>query len=180
MKRLFSYLLVMVCLLSLGACSKDMTDLDQYIADVKSRKSGKIEKLPEIVDHPKHTYQSALLRSPFAPDENAEEAIRIEQIKASGIKRDENRNKEFLEQFPMDSLRMVGTINIKGIEHALIQTSDGLIHQVTEGNYMGVNDGRVTNITESGIEIREIVSDGLGGFKYRPSEIELEDAGGIS
>lgn len=170
----------LLMLLVVSGCSRDMNDLDTYISDVKAKKSGEIEPLPTIKEHPKHTYQSTLLRSPFAPDENAEAAFVLERESKSGVKKDKNRNKEFLEQFSMSSLKMVGTINVKGIEHALIQTSDKLIHQVTEGNYMGENDGRVVKITEASIEIREIVPDGIDGYKYRPSEIELADAGDVS
>jgi len=70
---------------------------------------------------------------------------------------------------------MVGTLNSKGTNFALIKTADGLLHQVKAGNYMGENDGQVTKVSESGIEVREIVPDGLGGYVYRPSELPLEE-----
>jgi len=160
--------------LSLSGCSRDLSDLESYVSKVKARKAGAIEPLPVITDHPKYTYRSSLLRSPFLPDIEAEKSSEKKRIQ-NGPKRDENRNKEFLEDFPLDSLQMVGTLNSKGTNFALIKTADGLLHQVRAGNYMGQNDGQVTKVTESGLEVREIVPDGLGGYVYRPSELPLEE-----
>jgi len=169
------YLIVLASFaITFTGCSRDMSDLTTYIKKVKARKASSIEEIPPIKEHPKHTYQSSLLRSPFARDTKAEAEERDNSIKG-GVERDENRNKEFLEAFPLDSLQMVGTLNSKGINYALVKTADGLLHQVKPGNFMGENDGQVMNVTESGIEIREIVPDGLGNLIYRPSEIPLEE-----
>jgi len=172
MKKI-SYLVLSISLLMVG-CSRDMNDLEQYISSVKARKAGAIEPLPTIKEYQKYTYQSGLLRSPFMPDFDAEAASQA-QTTGSGVRRDVNRNREFLEQYPLDSLKMVGTINSRGENFALIKTADGLIHQVKAGNYMGENDGRVMKVKESSIELREIVPDGLGQYVYRPTELPLEE-----
>ena len=57
----------------------------------------------------------------------------------------------------------------------LVQTSDGLIHRVIPGNYMGQNDGRITVVTESDIELVEIISDGIGGYLERQAAVALAD-----
>jgi type IV pilus assembly protein PilP len=70
---------------------------------------------------------------------------------------------------------MVGTLDINETVYGLVQTSDGLIHRVVPGNYMGQNDGRITEITESEIALVEIISDGIGGYIERDAAIGLSD-----
>ena len=68
---------------------------------------------------------------------------------------------------------MVGTLQLGGALYGLVQTSDGLIHRVTVGNYVGQNDGRVVGIEESEIQLTEIIPDGLGGYMEQPAMIGL-------
>ena len=70
---------------------------------------------------------------------------------------------------------MVGTLELAGVNYGLVQTSDGLIHRVVPGNYMGQNDGRIVTITESEIELVEIISDGIGGYLEREAAVSLAD-----
>jgi type IV pilus assembly protein PilP len=70
---------------------------------------------------------------------------------------------------------MVGTLHIGETLYGLVQTSDGLIHRVVSGNYMGQNDGRITTISESEITLVEIISDGIGGYIERDAAISLSD-----
>ena len=75
----------------------------------------------------------------------------------------------------LDTLRMVGTLDIENTMYGLIQTSDGLIHRVIPGNFMGQNDGRITEISESEIALVEIISDGIGGYIERDAAVSLSD-----
>jgi type IV pilus assembly protein PilP len=70
---------------------------------------------------------------------------------------------------------MVGTLELAGTNYGLIQTSDGLIHRVIPGNYMGQNDGRIVAVNESEIELIEIISDGIGGYLEREAAVGLAD-----
>ncbi len=70
---------------------------------------------------------------------------------------------------------MVGTLDINDTVYGLVQTSDGLIHRVIPGNYMGQNDGRITAVTDSEINLVEIISDGIGGYIERDAAIGLSD-----
>jgi type IV pilus assembly protein PilP len=70
---------------------------------------------------------------------------------------------------------MVGTLEIGNATFGLVQTSDGLIHRVSPGNYVGQNDGRITAVTESEIQVVEIISDGIGGYLERDAAIGLSD-----
>ena len=165
-------LLLAIAALGLAACGSDMDDLDSYINSVKARPGGRIEPLPEITPYEVFTYVADAegLRSPFVPD-----TPQAAGPSAGGASPDPDRPAEFLESFPLDTLRMVGTLDINETVYGLVQTSDGLIHRVVPGNYMGQNDGRITEITESEIVLVEIISDGIGGYIERDAAIGLSD-----
>lgn len=165
--RTFLVLAVIGVAVSLAGCSRSMSDLDQYIAEVNSRPGGPIEPLPEIKTYEVVTYDRADARSPFVPDLPA--AGRDDD----GVRPDADRKREFLEGFPLDTLRMVGTLNQDGQLYGLVQTSDRLIHRVVVGNYLGQNDGRIISITDSSIQLVEIIPDGLGGYTERAASIGL-------
>jgi type IV pilus assembly protein PilP len=150
-----------------------MDDLDQYVNEVKSRPGGRIEPLPEVKPYEVFPYVADAqgVRSPFVPD--------TPQIATTGpgggVGPEPGRSHEFLEGFPLDTLSMVGTLYIGETMYGLLQTSDGLIHRVVPGNYLGQNDGRINIINESEIELVEIISDGIGGYIERDAAISLSD-----
>lgn len=157
----------------LGACGGDMDDLDKYVNDVKARPGGRIDPLPEITPYEVFTYVADAEghRSPFVPD-SPQAAT---GMAAGGTRPDPERSREFLEQFPLDTLRMVGTLELGDTQFGLVQTSDGLIHRVVPGNYMGQNDGRIIAVNDSEIELVEIISDGIGGYLERDAAVGLAD-----
>ena len=165
-------LLLAIAATGLAACGGDMDDLDSYINEVKARPGGRIEPLPEIAPYEVFPYVADVenIRSPFVPD--TPQAV---GTAAGGVIPEPDRPSEFLEGFPLDTLRMVGTLDINETVYGLVQTSDGLIHRVIPGNYMGQNDGRITDITESEIALVEIISDGIGGYIERDAAIGLSD-----
>jgi len=159
--------------LALGGCAGDMDDLDEYINTVKARPGGRIDPLPEITPYEVFTYKADIdgLRSPFVPDSPQAAS----GVASNGTRPDRERSREFLEQFPLDTLRMVGTLSQGETDYGLVQTSDGLIHRVIPGQYMGQNDGRITTINESEIALIEIISDGIGGYVERDAAVGLAD-----
>lgn len=164
-------LAIAVFAVALTGCAKDYSDLEQYIAEVKARRGGRIEPLPQIKPYETFVYSASELRSPFEPAVDDRTAARP----TSGIRPDRERPREFLEQYPLDTLRMVGTINIGGTRYALVRTSNGLINRVRPGNHMGQSEGRVVEISDAEIRLLEIVSDGLGGYIERPAAVALSD-----
>lgn len=163
---------LLVCV-GLAGCAGDMDDLDKYVNEVKARPGGRIEPLPEITPYEVFTYVAdrEKFRSPFVPDSPQA----VAGTGAGGTRPDRDRSREFLEQFPLDTLRMVGTLAQGDTNYGLIQTSDGLIHRVLPGNYMGQNDGRIVNVDESEIQLVEIISDGIGGYLEREAAVGLAD-----
>jgi type IV pilus assembly protein PilP len=82
-----------------------------------------------------------------------------------------------LEAFPLDSMKMVGTVSRQGQPNGLLKV-DNLLHSVKVGDYLGQNFGRILKITESGIELREIVQDASGEWVERISTLQLQEAAG--
>ena len=168
MKKPCAVLAALACAASvlLGACSSADDDLQSFITEVKHEGGGRVEPLPEVKPYQAFIYAASSLRSPFVPSAPSG---------GSGLRPDTKRNREFLEQFPLDTLKMVGTVNLAGKSYGLIETRDGLVNRVVPGNYIGQSDGRITEITPSKIYIREIVPDGTGGYIERPAAIALNN-----
>jgi len=93
----------------------------------------------------------------------------------NGLRPDNHRNRDFLEQFSLDTLKMVGTLNLGGSHYGLVQTRDGRVHRVVVGEHLGTNDGKITTIAPSKIALVEIIPDGLGGYIERPAALGLNE-----
>ncbi len=161
-----------LCLLTLlTACSQDIGDLQQYMTQVKARPPAPIEPIPEIKPYVRFIYPGHEV-DPFDAD-----MLKPEQIPVvdGGVSPDPNRVPEFLESFPLDSLRMVGTVNQGQDLWALIRISDGTVHRVKVGNYMGKNHGKVTAVEETRVSLLELVDNGFGGFNEQENSIALSD-----
>ncbi len=162
--------------LSLMACSSTNTgDLQAYVEEVKSRQHVRIEPLPEFAPYETYLYNADNERDPFTPPSYSRPASGIAQASNNGLAPDFNRAREPLESEPLDSLRMVGTLEKAGNTWALIRMSDSTIHRVQPGNYVGQNYGKIVRITESEVEVTEIVPDGLGGWMERQASLALSE-----
>ncbi len=151
----------------LAGCGSGQSDLLKYIDQVKARPGGRIDPLPQVKPYETFAYDASSIRSPFTPDRPAGRAG------AGGPRPETTRPKEFLEQFPIDTLSMAGTISQGNTTWGLVQTKDGLLHRVRPGNYIGQYDGRVVAVTPADIQIEELVPDGIGGFYKRSAAIAL-------
>jgi type IV pilus assembly protein PilP len=151
----------------LNACSSADDELARFIDDTKKEPGGRVEPLPEVKPYETFIYADTSMRSPFVPGGAGGTAA------GSGLRPDSKRNREFLEQFSLDTLKMVGTIKLGAQTYALVQTKDNLVHRVVAGNYLGQSDGKIVEITPSKISLVEIVPDGLGGYMERPAALGL-------
>ena len=155
--------------LMVAGCGGNMDDLLTYVDEVKARPGGRIEPLPQIKPYQTFSYSASKLRSPFVADGRPASAGA-----ASGPRPQPNRPKEYLEQFPLDTLSMVGILEREGRTYGLVQTGDGLVHRVLAGNFLGQNEGRIVAISESEIQVEELVPDGIGGFFKRSAALGLD------
>jgi type IV pilus assembly protein PilP len=160
--RVASCALLAVALLS--ACTGRDADLDRFIDATKHEPGGRVEPLPEVKPYESYAYVDQMQRSPFMPGGSGA---------ASTVRPDSHRNREYLEQFALDTLKMVGTLNLGGRRYGLIQARDGRVYRVVTGEHMGQNDGQINEITANKISLTEIVPDGLGGYIERPAAMAL-------
>src|ERR1700761_2401969 len=162
-------LLLALSAVVLTACSSADDELARFIEDTRKEPGGRVEPLPEVKPYETFVYSVADKRSPFVPGGSGGASG------MAGLRPDSKRNREFLEQFSLDTLKMVGTLKLSGRMYGLVQTKDGLVHRVSDGNYMGQADGKITEITPSKISLIEIVPDGLGGYMERPAGLALNE-----
>ncbi|SDR00546.1 type IV pilus assembly protein PilP [Pseudoxanthomonas sp. CF385] len=162
---------VLVCV---GGCARGITstpgdapNLESWVADVRARPAPPLDPLPVMQQFETFEYAAQTLRDPFSDAWNNAEG--------GGLRPDPNRRKETLEQYPLDSLDMVGTIGKGAALVALVMGPDKVTYRVRPGNYLGQSDGRVTSVRDDGLELVELVPDGAGGWLERPASIALED-----
>ena len=150
-----------------AGCSGGQSDLQKWIETTKKKPGGRIQALPEVKPYETYVYSASKMRSPFQPQgaSNGQASLRPSS----------RRNREFLEGFSLDTLRMVGTFKVGNSFYGLVQSKDGLVHKVQPGNYLGQNDGKVMEITGGKISLVEIIPDGLGGYIERPASLALTD-----
>ena len=161
--------ILVALVVQLAGCGGDFDDLRAKVEEIKSAPGAGVEPLPEVKPYETFAYAEADQRSPF------EAGIPASANAPNAIRPDQNRPREFLEQFSLDTLRMVGTVKMKGKLFGLVQTKDGLVHRVLPGNHLGQSDGRITGIEEGKISLIEIVPDGMGGFIERPAGLALSE-----
>ena len=156
-------------------CGRDTSDLDQYIEEVHQRPASEIEPIPQMRTFERVTYEPAGRRDPFTPDRRSAGLAGITQEVTTEPPPDHDRPSEPLEEFPLDGLRMVGTLELGGERWGLIRDSEGIVHRVRAGNHMGSNYGRIAEITETSIKLIEQVPDGTGGWRERQASMALAE-----
>ncbi len=153
---------------AMAGCSGGQSDLQKWIAETKKKPGGRIQALPEVKPYETFVYSAGNMRSPFQP-----QGPGVLGGGSASLRPNSRRNREFLEGFSLDTLRMVGTFKVGSSFYGLVQSKDGLVHKVQPGNYLGQNDGKVTDISGSKISLVEIIPDGLGGYIERPASLAL-------
>lgn len=167
--------LILAMVLVLAGCTRGVTstpngapNLETFISEVKARPAPPLDPLPVMQQFETFEYAAQTLRDPFS-------AAFTDQSDGNGPRPDSARRKQTLEQFPLDSLDMVGTLGRGGNLVALVMAPDKVTYRVLPGAYMGQADGRVTAVYEDRIELVELVPDGAGGWLERPATLALED-----
>lgn len=176
MKTEITFIKQWLCILPLvflTACSgSGFSDIDTFMAETKAKPKGHIKPIPPFKTYKAFTYSATGLRSPFEKPVEVREITRLQA--RSDVKPDENRTREYLEKYGIESLSMVGTLEQGGDLWALIQDKDGGVNRVKLGNYVGRNHGRVVETAESYVAVIEIVPNGNDGWVERPRTIKLK------
>ena len=100
---------------TLSGCSGRDADLSRFIDATKKEPGGRVDPLPEVKPYDAYNYADQELRSPFVPGGSGGAN--------ANLRPDNHRNREYLEQFSLDTLRMVGTLNLGGGHYGLVATT---------------------------------------------------------
>jgi len=164
-------ILALACL-GLASCGGEQySDLRQFVKDSDNLPRGRIAPLPDVKPYEPFIYDAYDLVDPFKPR-------KIEPPKTAGgggIQPDLTRRKEPLEAYPLENLRMVGTLQQNKATFALVKSPDNNLFRVKLGSYMGQNFGLITEISEATIKLKEIVQDSGGDWTERISTMTLVD-----
>lgn len=157
--------------LVLTACgSGEFSDLKEFVEQSGQGLRGRVEPLPQVKPYEPITYNAFELHDPFRPH-----VITPEKTAGGGggLAPDTTRRKEPLEAYPLESLKMVGTLERSNQRWALVKTPDNSLYRVRKGNYMGQNFGVIAMISESSITLKELIQDTTGSWSERTSNLQL-------
>lgn len=161
--------------LMLTACERGTSDLQRWVEDEGQRPGQAIDPIPPVTVAEVVAYEAFDLRDPFQRRTAAAEVDELAELDevADGLRPDPNRRREFLEGFPLDTLSMVGTLQIDGVDYALIRDNENVIHRVRAGNFLGRNHGEIQLVTPNRVELRELTQDGRGVWSERRVAIAM-------
>ncbi|MDR3393804.1 MAG: pilus assembly protein PilP [Parasulfuritortus sp.] len=158
-------------LLLAGCGSDEFSDLRAWMDATGKDGASKMEPLPEVKQVESFEYQQGQLQDPFM-------ARSLRPTGKGGLQPDVGRPKQPLEEFPLDALRMVGTLARPGKPlSAIIKDPKGTLHTVQVGNRIGQNFGTITKITDDSLEIKELVQDGSGEWAESKANMTLAEEG---
>lgn len=161
----------LLMLVMLTGCESRIDAVNQEMANIRSQAPLPIEPAPVFNPVPVFHYSAQQLRSPILPNSLANE---LKIMSGKRVYPNFARPPQPLESYALESLNLKGSMkSANGQILALIQTPDGEIEKVQRGSYMGVNQGRIVNITPTRIDLLEIVPDGRDGYIERPRSLVL-------
>ena len=160
---------ILVSLLLAGCGGEEYQDLRDFVKNSGADMRGKIEPPPEVKPYEHFAYANDTnLPDPFKPRKPEK------RPGGGGINQpDLDRPKEALEEFPLENLKMVGYLYKSKVGYAVIRATDGKLHRVKAGNYIGLNFGLIKEVTDTEIIIKEMVQDSAGDWSERVSSLQL-------
>ena len=174
MRRLRTAALAFALPALMSACGGEQHgDLRKWVKEQDNLPHGKVPPLPQVKPYEPFEYAAIDLIDPF-------KARKIEPPKgaaAGGIAPDLNRRREPLEAYPLEGLRMVGTLEQGKQMFALVRAPDNTLFRVRTGNYLGQNFGRIVSISESQVKLKEIVQDSGGNWEEKEQVLQLQEEG---
>lgn len=164
--------LVLLSVVFLSGCFDDLSEIKSHIETVQANTKSYIEPMPEVPIFSSFDYSAQELRSPFVAPKP--DVIQEKMQQQSGcLSPDPRRRKQPLEKFALGDLSMRGTLGDNGITWALVEASDSTLHRVSEGNYVGLYNGRITEVGNKSVKIIELTPDGAGCWVERETIIDL-------
>jgi type IV pilus assembly protein PilP len=155
-----------------SGCFDDTTDIKAHITEVKATNKNSIEPMPEVKPFIHIAYSAEQLRSPFVLPKAEAIQQKIQQM-AGCLSPDTSRRKQPLEKYALSDLTMRGTLGDADTLWVLLEASDKSLHRVALGNYLGLYNGRITQVSESNVKIIELAPDGAGCWVEREATLSI-------
>lgn len=164
---------VLMSVTILGGCGDaGVQDVAQWMQEVKQQTRVVVKPITPPKKFTPFAYDAKDREDPFSSNKMAV-AFAKNRVNNS-MQPDLNRRREALESYPLDSMQMVGTLSKAGLTYAVLR-ADKSIYRVKAGNYIGQNFGMVTKITDTEVEIKEVVQDASGEWVEREAKLELQE-----
>jgi type IV pilus assembly protein PilP len=168
MRTAYSILLVSLLLVACGG--EEFQDLRDFVKNAGADMRGKVEPPPDIKPYEPFTYDNdTALPDPFKPRKPDARNAGPGGLNQPNL----DRPKEELEDFPLESLTMVGYLFQRNVGYAVIRSAEGKIYRVKAGNYIGQNFGQIVSVSETEVKIKEMVQDSAGDWSERESTLQL-------
>jgi type IV pilus assembly protein PilP len=168
-----------VCLASsLAACgSSGQEELQSWMDQQRAQTRPHVQPIPEPKKFTPQAYTQEASTDPFS-NQKLTQALKRESSQSTSnaalVAPELARRKEPLEVYPLDSMKMVGSMVKEGRPVALVRV-DNLLYQVHPGNYLGQNFGKIVKVGETEVVLREIVQDAAGEWIERPATLQLQE-----
>jgi type IV pilus assembly protein PilP len=166
----------LLCLTALVVgCGGEQTELKGWMAQERKNVNPVIAKVDRPKEFAPFVYESAGQADPFAAGKLNKALEQAQKVSRSGLRPDLERRREALEEHPLDAIKMVGHIRRQGTNTALLSVSSS-VFPIKVGNYLGQNFGKVVKISETEVQLKELVQDATGDWVQRDATISLQDA----
>ncbi|WP_307155857.1 pilus assembly protein PilP [Duganella sp. Leaf126] len=169
--------MLLPCLLA-GCGDSDVQEVRAWMKQVDAETRVGVPPLAEPKTFIPFAYQQKDVLDPFNPNKLLSELARQNPDagkEGGGLAPDLKRRKELLESYPLDTVKMVGTLEMRGTRYAVLQI-DRNVYQVVKGQRLGQNDGVITAITDNTVSIREVVQDATGDWVEHLATLELQES----
>lgn len=158
----------------LSGCTPQQEELQAWMAQERAQTRPSVQPISAPQKFNPQGYQTADAVEPFSAQKLIVVLKQDRSQPNSAVASELSRRKQPLEAFPLDSMTMVGSVTRKGAPYALLKV-DNLLYQVKVGDYLGQNFGKIMKVTETEIELREIVQDASGEWIERPAALQLQE-----
>jgi type IV pilus assembly protein PilP len=174
-KTLFAAGLAALALAGCGSSGKE--ELQQWMAEQRAATRPHVQPIPEPKKFTPQAYTQEGATDPFS-NVKLTQALKRESSQSTSnaalVAPELARRKEPLESFPLDAMKMVGSLMKEGLPVALLRV-DNLLYQVKPGNYLGQNYGKIMKVGETEVVLREIVQDAAGEWTERTATLQLQE-----
>ncbi|MCI2284982.1 pilus assembly protein PilP [Colwellia sp. MSW7] len=163
---------VLIGLALVSGCYDDTSDLSAHMERVQATTTSQIDPMPEVHPYNHYDYSAFDLRSPFSLPKPEAIQQKIQQMSGC-LSPDPRRRKQPLEKYALSDLTMRGTMGDDGVLWALMEASDFTLHRVSIGSYLGLYDGRITEVDGKSVKLVELTPDGAGCWVERETVIKI-------